>query len=263
MMAFMRTWHRYLGIWTALLVLLLSITGILLIHKKELGLNRLMVTVPDSFSAAEAEPWQVLQSGNRVVVAAKQGLFIRKNEAWLRTLPYQVRSIKNIDGSLYAATKQGLFESSDHGENWRQFLPSEDVSALDYRNNQLLAASTTGIYVRSAKSGQWSQFGADYKKPLDVREIAQFNGELWLVAKEGVFRLVDGKIRKETLKLPAGATEQVELQKIITDLHSGKLGGGLLIAAIDLTAAGLIFLTVSGIWIWWLPRSNRRVRKNS
>lgn len=33
-MAFMRKWHKYLGIWTALLVLMLSITGILLMHKK-------------------------------------------------------------------------------------------------------------------------------------------------------------------------------------------------------------------------------------
>jgi len=256
-MAFMRKWHRYLGIWTALLVLMLSITGILLVHKKELGLNRVMVSLPGSTSPADAEPWQMLAAGNRAVIATKQGIYIRMNETWLRTLPFTVRSIKKVDNRLYAATRQGLHESSDNGERWQQVLPAQDVRALDYSNNQLVAASTTAIFVNSGGSGQWTQLGAGFKKPLDVREVAQFDGEPWLVAKEGVFRLIDGKLQKQSLTLPAGMTEQVELQKIISDLHNGKLGGGVLITAIDLTAAGLIFLTVSGIWIWWVPRRKK------
>jgi len=258
MMVFMRKWHRYLGIWTALLVLMLSITGILLVHKKELGLNKFTVRLPGGSSYAEAEPLQMLTIDNLAIVATKQGLYVRKNNAWLRTLTTGVRSMKHIDGRLYVASREGIFESGDNGEQWLQHLPAQDIRTFVYNDNQLMAASTTGIFIRSGNSGQWNRMGSEFKKTLDVRELVSNNGTLWLVAKEGVFSLIDGKLLKETTKLSIDKSEQVELQKIITDLHNGKIGGGILVTAIDLTAAGLIFLTVSGIWIWWVPHRKKQ-----
>ncbi|MHB8058347.1 MAG: PepSY-associated TM helix domain-containing protein [Desulfuromonadaceae bacterium] len=253
----MRKWHRYLGIWTALLVLMLSITGILLVHKKEFGLNRVMVRLPGGTSPADAEPWQIISINDGTVVATKQGVYIQQGKEWTRTLPVAVRSLKQIEGRLYAATRDGLYESDNGGLEWLHHLSSHDVRAVEYDKKQLLVATTTGIHTRAGSDVQWNQLGDRFKKPLDVREIAHIDGTIRLVAKEGLFRLNNGTLKKEKLLLPAGASEPMELQKLITDLHNGKLGGVWLITAVDLTALGLIFLTVSGIWIWWVPRRKR------
>jgi len=257
MMVFMRKWHRHLGIWTALLVLMLSITGILLVHKKEFGLNRIMVRLPGETSPASAEPMQIVTINGSTVVATKQGIYLLQSKEWVRTLPVAVRNLKQIDGKLYAATRDGLYESENGGMQWQRHLPSQDVRALDYSTKQLIAATTTGIYTRSGAAGTWDKLGDQFKKPLDVREVALHDDTIQLVAKEGVFRLDNGKLKKEKLLVPVGTAEPMELQKLITELHNGKLGGVLLITAIDLTALTLIFLTVSGLWIWWVPRKKR------
>ena len=257
MMAFIRKWHRYLGLWTALLVLMLSITGILLVHKKEFGLNRIMVRLPGGTSPAAAEPWQIVTMDNSAIVATKQGIYIQQGKEWLRTLPVAVRNLKLVEGRLYAAARDGLYESDNGGLQWQRNLPSLDVRALDHNTEQLLVATTTGIYTRSDADGRWNQLGGQFKKLLDVREIARHDGIIHLVAKEGLFRLDKGVLKQEKLLVPAGAAEPMELQKLVSDLHNGKLGGTLLITFIDLTALALIFLSASGIWIWWVPRKKK------
>lgn len=257
MTGFMRTWHRHLGIWTAVIVLMLSITGILLIHKKELGLNKVMLGSASSGKPSAVEPWQMLlTSGRTTVVAAKQGIFIRDGEQWRQTLPLAARTLAEHDGLLHAGTRSGLFSSTDEGNTWHQVSQDDIRHILQTGKNTFLAVSTTAVWRHAGISGNWQRLAA-FNKPLDVRSISIQDGRVTVIAKEGLFHLAGGKLHKEKLP-PASGSEPLDLQKLITDLHNGKLGGTLLITIIDLTALILIFLTVSGIWIWWVPRRKRR-----
>lgn len=254
----LRKWHTWLGLWTALLVLLLCVTGLLLMHKKELGLSKVMVRLPGNATAVSVEPTQLVVAGSGLVAATKQGVFVHQKEGWQRTLTLSPRILASHGGTLFAATRDGLFESTTGGLNWQRQLPGEDVRSMLTSGKDVLAASTTGMFSRSSRAGSWERIGKSFDKALDVRGILEHSGSVWLVAKEGVFQIEHGALRKEKLSMPAGANEPVELQKLITDLHNGKLGGTWLIAAIDLTALALIFLTVSGLCLWWKPRCSRR-----
>lgn len=256
MMAFMRKWHKYLGIGTAVLVLMLSITGILLMHKKEFGLNKMMLGINAPAKPASLEPWQTLTTTDGVMLlAAKQGVFLKDGKAWRQTLALTTKVLTEQNGALYAATRDGLHRSADNGNTWQHLLAGDIRQFLKIGPQALLAVSTTAVWRGNIGDGSWQQI-VTFEKPLDVRAIGIQDNRILITAKEGLFQLSGGKLQKEQLPKAVGQ-EPMDLQKLITDLHNGKLGGWWLIAAIDLTALALIFLTVSGLWIWWIPRRKK------
>lgn len=256
MIAFMRKWHKYLGLLTAALVLMLSITGILLMHKKELGLNKIALGITVSGKPVPIEPWQTLVTPkNGVLLATKQGVFVKQDGQWRQTLAVTTKVLTEQDGTIYAATRSGLHRSADNGETWQQLLEGDIRQFLPTGVQSLMAISTTALW-HNAGNGTW-QKTVDFGKPLDVRSIAIQDNLLLITAKEGLFKVAGNKLQKEKLPKAAGQ-EPMDLQKLITDLHNGKLGGTLLITLVDLTALALIFLTFSGIWIWWVPRQKKK-----
>ena len=262
MMAFMRKWHKLLGLWTAALVLMLSITGILLVHKKEFGLNKITLGVSTTGSPSALEPWQTLVTREGgLLVAAKQGVFQKQDGQWRQTLAITTKALAEQQGTLYAATRNGLYSSNDGGATWHQQFEGDARQFLQTGPRGLLVISTTALWHQSVADGSWQSI-AVFKKPLDVRSVAIQDNRILITAKEGLFQLANGKLEQERLPKAAGK-EPLDLQKLITDLHNGKLGGWWLIAAIDLTALTLIFLTASGIWIWWVPHRARRAKTRS
>lgn len=259
MMAFMRKWHKYLGIWTAAVVLMLSITGILLMHKKELGLNKTLLGINAPSKPAPLEPWQTLTTADSsMLLAAKQGVFLKNGKEWLQTLKITTKVLTEQNGTVYAATRDGLHCSTDSGKTWQRLFEGDIRQLLKTGTHELVAVSTTALWSLNTKDGSRQQM-VTFEKPLDVRSIAIQNNQINITAKEGLFKASGNKLQKEKLPKATGQ-EPMDLQKLITDLHNGKLGGWWLIAIIDLTALVLIFLAVSGLWIWWMPRRARRIK---
>jgi hypothetical protein len=46
--------------------------------------------------------------------------------------------------------------------------------------------------------------------------------------------------------------------KVVTDLHSGKILGTAGKLAIDATAVAIVGLTLTGVYLWWLPKLRKR-----
>lgn len=260
MTKFMRNWHRYLGLAAAVLVVLVSITGILLIHKKELGLNRLMVRLPGYGKKVPPDAWSlVAMAGGTRVLSSKLGVFLEGPEGWQRVLPVAAKKL-SVDGSdLYACATDGLRQSSDGGRTWQTHFPGEEAKALHIASGVVTVATTKGIYRRDGAGRGWERLASFDRKPLDVRDLAVGPEGLLLAAKEGLYRVADGSVKG--MKLPQGeeTAAGVDLQKIITDLHTGAFFGKWFIYVVDLAALSLVFLTVSGVWIWWKPRYGKRI----
>ena len=258
-MGFMRKWHRYLGLATTVLVVLVSITGILLIHKKDLKLNKVTVHLPGYAKTLPPDAWDMVTTGEgKTLLSTKLGVFVGGADGWRRTLPVAAKKLY-VDGAhIYACTLEGLQQSGDGGETWRNVLPGEEAKALHFAAGKGAVATAKGIYQNNSK-GEWELLAPLPGKGIDVREILPGEEGYFLAAKEGLYRVSQSKVKQ--VKLPGGekVATGVELQKIITDLHTGAFFGGWFMLVIDLVALSLVFFSISGIWLWYVPWKRKRL----
>lgn len=262
----MRQWHTYLGLVTALLVMLVSVTGILLIHKKDLGLNRLMVSLPGYGKKVPPDAWSlVTTAGGARMLSTKQGVYVEVPEGWQCVLQAGAKKLI-VDGDvLYACTMDGLRQSSDGGRTWQIHFPDEEVKAFLVAGGSSTVATTKGIYRLEGDGSGWKPLASFGRKHLDVRDLMFSPDGLLLAAKEGVFRVAeDGTVTSMKLPQDENRLAGVEAQKVIADLHTGAIFGTWFIYVVDLAALSLIFLSVSGIWLWYRPwRAKRSARASS
>jgi uncharacterized iron-regulated membrane protein len=85
-------------------------------------------------------------------------------------------------------------------------------------------------------------------------KVKQRSGtELWINARTGDHFLKGPYERVVTSGGEAPPMRRTDWGKILLDLHTGKIGGGLGQAFMTLVAAGLLMLTISGIYMWLKP----------
>jgi hypothetical protein len=78
--------------------------------------------------------------------------------------------------------------------------------------------------------------------------------ELWVNAINGD-HFIKGEYEKRASKTASG---QTDWGKILIDLHTGKIAGGAGKAVMSLAALTLLFLTLSGVYLWAKPVLIRR-----
>jgi hypothetical protein len=263
-MRLMRDLHKYFGLVTALVVILVSATGILLVHRKSLGLSKVSLSLPGYAAPTVPDAWDIVTAPDgSTLVTTRQGIYRRSGGGWEQVLNSPTRQFVPADGLLYAAARDGVFASGDGGRSWQPVLQGE-VKALLNSAEGLIAATTASIYRQvPGKLEEWQTLHAFGAKPLDVRKLLSAADGLQLAAKEGVFTLAGGRLQPLPLPPAAAGPQKVELQKIVTDLHTGDFFGRWFFLVVDLTAAGMILLTLTGVYLWWWSRQRRRaVLKN-
>jgi len=252
MMAKMRKLHLWLGLVFLPPMLLVSVTGLLLVQRKALGLDEIMIKVPGYGGAKHADPQEIIIADGVTLAASKQGVFVRDGKSWELTLPQPVRRLYAAGGTLYACSRAGLYESAD-GRSWKEALPGEDVRAMLFPGGRAFAATTRGIFVKEA--GSWKPEVSFPSGKLDVRNFTQAEGGFLVAAKEGVLSISRQGVSREELR--AGKEGQVSLQKVITDLHTGEIFGRYFYLVVDAGAASIAGLCLSGFYFWYARRRKR------
>ncbi|MBU4177737.1 MAG: PepSY domain-containing protein [Desulfurivibrionaceae bacterium] len=257
MMRLMRSLHKYVGLAAALVILLLSVTGILLIHRKELGLNKVLLRVSGP-AATAPDVFDLLgEPDGPVLAAAKQGVLLREQGAWRVVLPEPAKRLYKIGTTHYACTKSGLYTSQDGGRNWGSILAKEEVKALLPTSAGLVAATGKGLFRQESQG--WKKLAQFSKPGLEVRAIFADGQGLLVAAKEGVFGVDEaGRVSAAPVSLGMAGPATVDLQKVVTDLHTGDFFGSWFFLVVDLAAVALVLLTASGIYLWFRPQWKKR-----
>jgi hypothetical protein len=81
--------------------------------------------------------------------------------------------------------------------------------------------------------------------------------EVWVNAHTGDATLKDG-YAMTTGAGSAEETQRTNWNKIINDIHTGKIAGTAGKLVIDLCAIILAALTISGIYLWWIPKLRKK-----
>ena len=236
-----RRTHRWLGLWSALFVLLLSVTGIALNHGNEWQLDRRYVSwnwLLDFYGIHAPSP---------AVSYADRG---------------------------HRATQLGMRIYFDGLELGRQ---AQSLTGIAVLGPLTVVTSDSDVFVltRNGDLVQLIELGQEMSAPIDRlgrmgdRPVVESRGEFLLGdAEVSEFRpWLDPDLAAVTWSVASAApAEDIEhlqvayrgrgltVERVLADLHSGRIvsiGGALLL---DIIGVGLILLSVTGLIVWFRRR---------
>ncbi|MGQ3685148.1 MAG: hypothetical protein ACUBOA_09140 [Candidatus Loosdrechtia sp.] len=226
----LRRWHAWVGIILSLPIFIVGITAVFIAHEGLLGLKKIPVK-------ADWLPGYKAQS--------------------VRTEYKEIKCILITQTGLqYIGTKHGLF-IFDQGK----LNPVKELRGSDIKN---IVKSPNGVFV-AANNGAWFFEGHVWKEVFkdDVHNISvSQNGCIYLVTvQEGLQVSCDGGQSwvPETEIMPAlhaltipRTQQKIHFAKLMIDLHTGKalLGKTFIWLWIDIISCIILFLTVSGVYLW-------------
>jgi hypothetical protein len=239
-------WHRYLGLTTALFVVILSITGLALNHTEALQLDARHIQsealldwygihAPDTVISYRAGAHAISQLGNHVyrdlqLVQTAEGVLAG-------ALEYAGLIVAGLDGSLL------LFASS--GELIEQLGPAAGVPA----GIQAIGTDSDGKLVIKTARG-------NYRTDENFIEwtTATERGVAWAAAlppEQELARALRSAWRGSGLSL----------ERVLLDLHSGRILGEAGVWLVDAAALLFLLLAGSGVWLWARRRASARAHE--
>lgn len=240
-------WHRYLGVAVALFALLLALTGLMLNHTDTLDLSKQKL----------GQRWLLQWYGIEPV----SGTFFRADQYWLsqwgerlyldsQPLPIQLEEplvgTVALPSMIIAASRNHLLLFTSEGELIEQLgkldgIP-ENIEAITTDNHgRLLLKSGNAILAGSVDESTWQSISAIPIWPTPVTPPMA--------------------LQENLLEQGAGAT--LALERVILDLHSGRIFGRWGNYLMDGVALILLFNAISGLIIWWRRRQQRRLHAKS
>jgi len=229
-------WHRLLGAAAALFILLLAITGVMLNHSNELGLDRHHVTLRPLLAWYGIKPPEQVPyfaAGTHYISQWDDHLLFDSHD--IGAQPGKLRGAVALHNLIVVALDERLLLILDDGRlldiiDEQTELPTPLLHIGLTPNGSAMLATPHGLFVGNRDLTDWAP------SPLPAPQWSQTS-----TPPEPVRRAA------ETYYLGAG----LPLERVIEDLHSGRLftrhGPWLM----DMVALILIFSTVSGVWLWW------------
>ncbi len=239
--------HRYLGLVLFLYLALEGVTGILLNHPGLIsGLAVPRWLVPPSYRIGN---WS--RGSLRTAVFSerdpKLGFFAGSEGVW-----------KTSDGGVTFEPLESGYPRSSYHRRTNHVLLLEDAGGA-----RLWAATRGGLYECDLKQETWRpvELGGE---PEEVRKILLVDRRLVVFTPSHAYEsaastaLGAAGFRPVSLARAGGSGEDgFRLVTLMAALHGGEIWGlpGRLL--IDLVGAGLVFLSLSGVYVWYFPRALR------
>lgn len=232
--------HRWLGVFSALFLFLLALTGLALNHAERLGLDDVTISSPiilsryGMSSGGEIRSWRIHDSAT---VSHLGGQLFYEGEQLSSGGPPV--GIYSMDPVSVIATAEGLVLLTSRGE----LIEKIEIGELPFGEITLTGKDPDGNLVIVTNDGQW-------KPDEDWLEYHPYQGGFSVDPQQPVD--TDKELRKRILQQYQG--EGLSLYRVLLDLHSGRLFGWGGRTLMDLTAVAILLLLSSGI-AGWLRKS--------
>ncbi|SVA42551.1 uncharacterized protein METZ01_LOCUS95405, partial [marine metagenome] len=240
-----RILHKWLGVACFLFVIVLSVSGILLMHTDSLELSKRMVggqflpkkyfyvaethrsiqslafisnnKTPLLFAGTDHGLFRSIDSGKNWV-ESKQGLFSQD----IRALATNPKNPKVI----YAGTSKGIFKSEDQGESWGEWFDQasgleniliNDLLVSPKEESTVYAATQGGLFFSYEGGDLWEPVEGAIPKNENINSIqfsAAYPSQLIISTESSIFRSSsNGKSwEKKWTTLPPGVSSLITLK---------------------------------------------------
>ncbi len=235
----MRKLHRKIGPIIALIVLLLSVTGIMLNHSSDLQLDKRYLTwdwLLKHYNVSNVEPDVVYLLGHRTISQFGSEVFM------------DAKPVTHIERPLLGGV----------------MLDDIIVLATD---DALILLNYDGEFIE--------RIGGEADVPPHIQNIGLFHGEPILQTRDGLWRsdfLLDQWERISLqgvgwsipLAMPDSVKDElasyfhgkgITIERFILDLHNGRIIKVVGVYLLDLVGILFIILSLTGLWIWLKHRS--------
>ena len=229
-------WHKKIGVYIALFVILLTVSGIALNHSEKLKLNTTYIKMNwllDLYKIdPTSEPVGYLSSNNWAIQIDERIYFNNKK---IVNDVNKLVGLVNIDDFYVIAYDGKLILLTAEGEILEYLGGAEGVPAgmkaigNDDQNN-IIIQSAHGFYRVNLDALQWDEYDFIKAKWSSKSEITE-------------------PLKTNILEQYRGTGLPIE--RVLLDLHSGRIIGGWGIYLVDLIAVLFIIIAITGIWMWW------------
>lgn len=239
-------WHRYFGISTAVFVIVLTVTGIFLNHTDELKLDAAYVqsdTLLNWYGINAPAGLVSYKAGAVSLTGVNEQIY--RDDRLLPQLAAPLAGAVAYGGLLVIASGGTLSLLMPTGELVEKLdnvagVPT-GILAIGITPRNLLAVKTAdGIYLTNEDLLEWHR--------VDAPEVT------WSSA------IPTAPALQERLQAAYRGTG-LPLERIILDLHSGRILGQAGVYIMDAAAIGFLLLAVSGLWLWMRRRASVKAHR--
>jgi PepSY-associated TM region len=230
-------WHRRIGLMAAALVLILSLSGIALNHSTALGLDRQQITTPwlmSWYGMAPVKPATGYEAAGHRLMAAGGRIFL--NGA---ALPHRIENVAGMvaaDGALIIAGRREILVLSEGGALIERIgaLPAPAVKiGLTADGRIAIATETDNVFTSDSAMLEW-------RPGVTAGEIR------WSLP---------GSHSRGPLNQKVAVFEGLSLERIVLDVHSGRIMGIYGPWLMDAAALMLVLLAATGVLGWLRARN--------
>lgn len=236
-------WHRRVGLLAAIFVVALSATGILLNHSARLGLDSSFVDWPwlTRLYGEDSPDLNAFRLGDQWVFRAPDG-----------RVYLDAREVAPCSGKLVGAVAASELLLAGCAEELLVITPAgellESVSAATGLPVPLQGIGLIDDRVAVQAEGAWWY--------ADIEQMV-FNQRVQAGDSAIVQRVPDVLPTHIRAQIPA-PQRWLSWERLVLDLHSGRLFGRMGVAVVDGIGVLLITLATSGSLMWWLRRRRER-----
>lgn len=236
MFTLIQKWHKRIGVFVALFVILLVISGIVLNHSQQFKLNTNYIQTEwllDLYQIKpSSEPVTFQSSGSQ---ATQVGERIYFNEIEIAKYINKLIGMVTINDVYVVAYDGKLTLLSIEGEIIEHLTGAEGVPAgmdaigYDDQDNVIIKAAH-GYYQVNLDVLDWNEY--DY---LDA---------IWSQTSS-----IPKQLKDNLLIQYRGSGLSIE--RVLLDFHSGRIVGFLGVYLVDFVAILFLILACTGVWMWW------------
>lgn len=243
----MYNWHRYVGVTAALFVMVLAVSGLMLNHTGRLGLDARFVQADwllDWYGIGAPEHVVAWAAGKHWVSQWDGQLFLDTRA--LGSDAQALRGALDLGDMLVLATDSRLLLLTPAGERIEVLDSAHGVPA----NIAALGLSDAGrVVVRAG--------GELY---VGDAQLGTLRGPVSLPAPRWSRSGTLPSAMHETL-LARYRGNGLSLERVMLDVHSGRILGAWGVYVMDGAALLMLFLAGSGIWLWIMRWTRERERR--
>ena len=242
----MRRLHRSFGAGAAVFVLFMVLSGLAINHSNELCLDRQAMSqsfLLDWYGLAKPHNIQSFAVGDDWLSFAGSQLYL--NDKHVATISAGVGAVSN--GQLLIAAGSDELLLLDHDGNLVERLPWNPIGpvpieSIGLHKNSIVSVKAAGqLWLTDADFLGWQRVDKAIAEPLwSYSEPAPDD------LQQAITRLYRG--------------EGLSVERVLLDLHSGRIFGKIGVLVYDLLALALGFLSISGLILWLRSRRNGKSR---